>query len=156
MAPGNFLEGESKMGVFLDTVSLFNRAPIELSVVFDGQSKTLAPGPNTVPAVVVPFAKNQNPIMGSQDPYNPHISGGKYLVGVENSKDNCTPLTLQEWEHHLGQPCREDVQRLFEDKYGRDPKARLVTMNPGKASTANSRYDAGSSPKGTSGFEGKQ
>ena len=108
-----------------------------------------------VPQVVVPYAKNQNPIMGSQDPYNPHASGARYLVGVMGSKDSIVPLTPEEWADHLGQPTREDFQRVFEDKYGSDPKARLVTHGKGKKTTANSRYDAGSSPAGISEFSGK-
>ena len=145
------------MGIFLEHVELFNRTPIDLTVQFDGQCKTLKPGPNTVPGIVVEYAKNQNPIMGTQDPYNPHISGCKYLVGVVGSKDNCTPLTKAQWEEHLSRPCREDEQVWFADRYGSDPKARLVVMGKGRPSTANSRYDAGSSPSGgNADFSSKQ
>ncbi len=137
------------MGIFLEQVELFNRAPVDLTVQFDGQCKTLKPGKTTVPGVVVQYAKNQNPVMGSQDPYNPHISGAQYLVGVVGSKDNCEPLTAEEWADHLNQPCRENVQQWFEDNYGSDAKAKLVARGKGKKTTANSRYDAGSSVLGT-------
>lgn len=144
------------MGIFLEQAELFNRAPVDLTVQFDGQQKTLkALSVSTVPYVVVSFAKNQNPIMGSQDPYNPHISGGRYLVGVVGTKDDCTPLTAEEWADHLGQPCREDVQRVFEDKYGSDPKAKLVTYGKGRKTTASSRHDAGSAPQGLADFSGR-
>jgi len=143
------------MGIFLEHVQLFNRAPVALTVQFDGQCKTLEPGPNTVPGIVVQYAKNQNPIMGSQDPYNPHIDGGKYLLGVVGTKDDVTPLTKEEWEAHTNAPCREDVQRLFEDRYGSDPKAKLVAFGKGRKTTANSRYDAGASPAGNSEFSSK-
>lgn len=148
-------------GIFQDMVELINRAPIDLSVQFDGQSKVLAPGSNMVPKVVVPFAKNQNPIMGTQDPYNPHISGCQYLVGVrapegQKQKEPIKFLTNEEWADHLGKPCREDVQQLFEDRYGTDPKAKLVMLNKGKATTARSRHDAGASPSGNADFSGKQ
>lgn len=143
------------MGIFLETVEIFNRAPIEVTVQFDGQCKTLKPGKNIVPAVTVPYAKNQNPIMGTQDPYNPHIGGCKYLIGVVG-KDDCAPLTQEEWEEHLSRPCREDEKIRFQDKYGSDPKARLVAYGKGRKTTANSRYDAGSSPAGLSDFSGKQ
>lgn len=142
------------MGIFHESVELFNRAPIDLTVTFDGQAKTLKPGLNSVPAVVVPYAKNQNPIMGSQDPYNPNISGCRFLVGVPG-KDECKPLTKAEWEDHLSRPCREDEQRWFEDRYGNDPKAKLVTHGKGRKNTAQSRYDAGSAPTGTAEFSGK-
>jgi hypothetical protein len=143
-------------GVFSEQVELINRAPVELSVMFDGQTKTLVPGSNIVPRIVVPFAKNQNPIMGTQDPYNPHITGCQYLVGVAGTKDPVKFLTNEQWEEHLGKPCREDVDQLFEDRYGADPKAKLVVLNKGRKSTARSRHDAGSSPKGNSTFSGKE
>ncbi len=41
------------MGVFLDQVEVFNRAPIDLVVRFDGQSKFLKPGKNVIPAMTV-------------------------------------------------------------------------------------------------------
>ena len=143
------------MGVFLEQVELFNRAPVDLTVTFDGQCKTLKPGPNMVPRLVVQYAKQQNLINGTRDPYNPHITGAQYLVGVMGSKDNCTPLTQLEWEAHLNRPCCDDEQRWFEDKYGNDPKAKLVVHGKGRKTTANSRYDAGSSPTGNSEFSGK-
>lgn len=142
-------------GIFQETIELINRAPIPLSVTFDGQSKTLTPGSNFVPRIVVSFAKNQNPIMGTQDPYNPHMSGCQYLVGVKGTKDPIKPLTKAEWEDHCKRPCREDEQQWFADKYGSDPKAKLVTHGKGRKSTANSRYDAGASVSGTSEFSGK-
>ena len=144
------------MGIFYEQVELFNRAPIDLTVQFDGQCKTLTPGSNSVPKVVIDYAKNQNPIMGTQDPHNPHISGCRYLVGVVGTKDDCTPLTKDEWENHLQRPCREDEQQWFEDRYGNDPKAKLVVRGKGRKTTASSRYDAGSSPAGNSDFSGKQ
>lgn len=134
------------MGIFFQQVCLINRAPENLTVTFDGQAKTLTPGENMVPAVVVDFAKNQNPIMGSADPNNPHISGGRYLVGVKDSDEpgeETEMLTPEEWAAHLGRPCRSDEQEAFNEKYGGDPKARLVVMGKGRRSTANSRTEAG-------------
>lgn len=134
------------MGIFHEHVTLINRTPVDLTVTFDGQAKTLTPGENFVPAVVVDFAKNQNPIMGSVDPNNPHISGGRYLVGVKGSHEpgeEVEPLTPEEWANHLGRPCRTDEQEAFMERYGSDPKARLVTNGKGRRSTANSRIEAG-------------
>lgn len=132
------------MGIFLDQVEVFNRAPVDLVCRFDGQAKILHPGKNVIPAITVDLARNQNPIMGSGDPYNPHISGARYLVGVVG-RDECEPLTKEEWEDHLQRPCRDDEQIQFRDKYGSDPKAKLVTHGKGRKTTANSRYDAGAS-----------
>lgn len=142
-------------GIFQEMVTLVNRAPVDLTVQFDGQTKTLKPGPNEIPGITVPYAKNQNPIMGSQDPYNPNITGCQFLVGVAGTKDNCTPLTQVEWEEHLNRPCREDEQAWFADHYGNDPKARLITMGKGRRTAASSRHDAGGTVKGTSEFSGK-
>lgn len=137
------------MGIFHEQVILVNRAPENLTVRFDGQDKTLTPGDNIVPAIVVDFAKNQNPIMGTQDPNNPSISGGRYLVGVKMPNgeafygDEIEPLSPEEWQAHLGRPCRIDEQEAFQERYGSDPKARLVTHGKGRRSTANSRVEAG-------------
>ena len=134
------------MGIFYKQVTLVNRAPVDLSVMFDGQAKTLVPGDNSVPEIVVDFAKNQNPIMGSVDPNNPHISGGRYLVGVRGSDEpgeEIEPLTEEEWHAHLGRPCRTDEQAAFAEKYSGDPKARLITHGKGRRTTANSRAEVG-------------
>jgi hypothetical protein len=134
------------MGIFYENVVLINRAPINLTVTFDGQSKTLVPGENVVPASVVDFAKNQNPIMGSFDPDNPHISGGRYLVGIKDSSDpaeETAPLTKAEWEDHMNRPCRDNEEQAFQERYGSDPKAKMVLHGKGRKSTANSRTEAG-------------
>lgn len=146
------------MGIFHEQVTLVNRTPINLTVIFDGQEKTLTPGDNIVPALVVDYAKNQNPIMGSQDPNNPHISGGKYLVGVKGGYGEETePLTDEEWASHLGRPCRIDEQEAFQEKYGGDPKARLVVHGKGRRTTANSRTEAGSgNGPANVGFSGRE
>ncbi len=143
------------MGIFLEQVELINRAPVTLTVQFDGQCKELKPGSNFVPAVTVPFAKNQNPIMGTQNPYDPHISGCRFLVGVKGTKDPIEPLTVEEWEEHLSRPCREDERQIFEDRYGNDPKAKQLVRGKGRKTTANSRYDAGAAPAGNSDFSSK-
>lgn len=149
------------MGIFYDQVTLVNRTPVDLTVMFDGQAKTLKPGPNTVPEVVVSFAKNQNPVMGSQDPGNPHMSGARYLVGVQMADgvafpgDEIEPLTLEEWEDHLNRPCREDERAAFEEKYSGDPQAKLVVHGKGRKIPAKSRYEAGGNAGGNADFSSK-
>lgn len=134
------------MGIFHEQVCLINRTPVNLTVTFDGQEKTLKPGENMVPAIVVDYAKNQNPIMGSQDPNNPNVSGGRYLVGVKDAVpvEDVEPLTLEEWEAHLQRPCRMNELEAFQERYGGDPKAKIVVQGKGRRSTATSRTDAGS------------
>lgn len=140
------------MGIFYNTVAVVNRAPESITVRFDGQDISLPPGDNQLPECVIPFGKNQNPIMGSQDPNNPHISGADYLLAVPG-EDNCTPLTPEQWADHLGQPCRQNAQDAFNEKYGSDPKAKLITLGKGRKSTAMNRSDAGSSSAGLATFE---
>ncbi len=141
------------MSVFLEQVEIINRAPIAITVTFDGQTKSLPPGRNFIPKVALAHARNQNPIMGSGDPYNPHASGCRYLIGRVGTKDNCEPLTKEEWEDHLQRPCREDETIQFRDKYSSDPKAKLVRHGKGRTTAAHSRYDAGSSAGGDSSSE---
>ena len=143
-------------GVFAEQVVLVNRAPINLTVTFDGQTKTLTPGENIVPKVVVAYAKNQNPIMGTQDPYNPQIEGCQYLVGVKG-QDNCTPLTKAEWEDHCKRPCRENEQEWFDNKYGNDPKAKLIVRGKGRKTHATSRGAEGvtAAPRGLADFSSR-
>lgn len=129
-------------GVFQKMVPVFNRAPIALHVQFDGQRYTIQPGHDQIPDMTIPFAKNQNPVMGSQDPNNPHMSGARYLI-VEKGEDGYDqPMTKAEWEAHVRRPCRIDEQAAFEERYGGDVKAKLVTQGrPGKVA-ATSRADA--------------
>lgn len=147
------------MGIFYEQVEVVNRAPIPLNVRFDGQDMVLVPGKNIVPKVAVQYGKNQNPVMGTQDPENPHISGAEFLIGVIGSRDNCEPLTPEEWAIHLGKPCRMDTDALFEERYGNDPKAKMILHGGRKggknksASFARSRNEAGGDPQGISTFE---
>ena len=145
------------MGIFYEQVKIVNRAPIALTVTFDGQRLRLEPGENAVPELVIPYAMNQNPIMGSADPYNPHISGARYLIGVVgDDRYPCTPLTKDEWESHLNRPCRDDETIWFQDRYGSDPKAKQVVMGKGRKSTASSRHDAGGNSGGLATFERRE
>ena len=149
------------MGIFYEMARVFNRTPVPLTVRFDGQDRTLQPGENLIPKQAVPFGKNQNPIMGSQDPTNPHISGARYLIGEigVDAPDECAPLTKKEWEQHLGRPCRLDDDAMFEERYGNDPKARRVVHGKGRAKTgrasssARSRADAGGNAGSGASFE---
>src|SRR5690349_8881375 len=143
------------MGIFHEQVEVINRAPINLTVTFDGQQKTLKPGKNMLPRLVVPYAQNQNPIMGSQDPNNPTIVGAKYLISVvgEDLPENLEPLTAEEWADHLGQPQRINSQQAFEEQYANDPKAKLVLRGKKGGVPAKSAYEAGGATKGNSSFD---
>lgn len=66
-------------------ICLVNRAPFSINVTKDGKHTLLTPGDNYVNADLVRFAKQQHPIPGTQDPYNPYVC--QYLVGVKGSRD---------------------------------------------------------------------
>lgn len=140
------------MGIFYEHVKVVNRAPVKLTVRYDGQEIDLPPGEGSIPQRVIRHALNQNPVMGSQDPNNPHMSGARYLIGIVDPEvagrydlaaNDCTPLTEVEWEAHLGRPCRVDVEAMFEEKYANDPKAKLVKAGKGRVPAAKSRFEAG-------------
>lgn len=103
------------MGVFQELITVVNRAPIPITARFDGQEIVIPVGESPLPSQTINYAKNQNPIMGSQDPLNPSLSGARYLLGVKGTKDNCTPLTKDEWTAHCAAASRMDLADLFED-----------------------------------------
>ncbi len=74
-------------------ICLVNRAPFPMIVTKDGKHTRLEPGDNYVNSDLVRFAKQQHPIPGTQDPYNPYVC--QYLVGVKGSNDNIEPLTQE-------------------------------------------------------------
>ena len=74
-----------------ETVTLVNRVKRILPCIYDGDHYEITPGENVGwPKVMVSFAKNQNPRMGTQDPY----VGSKFesLVGVKGTKDPIDPI----------------------------------------------------------------
>ena len=88
------------MGVlshFDNSVTLVNRTiggkefERDLSCRFDGEDVILKPGDNPgFPRVAVPYAKRQNPLMGSKHPRNP--SRFVSLVGAKEMGDDVAPL----------------------------------------------------------------
>lgn len=74
-----------------ETVTMINRTKLTLQCTFDGQTFDLKPGKNYgFPKAAVSHAKRQNPLMGSEHPYNPMQF--ESLVGVEGSKDPVTAI----------------------------------------------------------------
>ena len=130
------------MGIFYDQVTVINLAPISLAVTFDGQTTRVPPGESTLPKVVLPYAKNQNVIMGSHDADNPNISGALYLISVKGSKkDRQDPLTKEEWQTHLDAPSRINTDQFFEDRLA--PNEKVITRGKGRKLQARSLFDAG-------------
>jgi hypothetical protein len=83
------------MGIFHEMVEVVNRTSEQLEVIFDGQRTYLAPNydaagepvenvRNMLPRQVVPYALNQNVIMGSEEAMDP--SKFESYVGVIERK----------------------------------------------------------------------
>jgi len=79
------------MGIFQEMIEMVNRTSRPLNIRFDGQDMELAPNytakgeriegvTNMVPKIVLPYALNQNVVMGSEDAIDP--SDFKSLIGV--------------------------------------------------------------------------
>lgn len=127
-------------GVFQDMVPIVNRGPVTCTVTFDGQTTNVKSGPGFLPSIVIVYAKNQNPIMGSVDPNNPAISGGEYLIGVVG-KDNTEMLTADEWNAHCDAISRVDLKVLMEDELG--PGQRVEVRGRGRKTQARNSFEAG-------------
>jgi hypothetical protein len=133
---------------YRDSVTLVNRTDRVLNVRYDGEDMKLKPGENpNFPVVAVPYAKAQNPLMGSRHPNSP----GKFisLIGVKGTKDDCTPIpkeVLDAADEELevvdrkgkfwNRPMRQNVRVL---NHGYDPEEAGVG---GSFQDSNSALDA--------------
>lgn len=118
-------------------VCLINRAPYPLNVTKDGRAYILKPGENYVTSDIVRFARQQHPILGTQDPYNPMQC--QFMVGVraEDPKDQRDPIDLLPQELLDMLPSERldrskmplDKQRVIE-KTVPFPKGRQGLENP--------------------------
>lgn len=70
----------------MEWVTVGNRSSKPLTIMFGGRQFDLPPFPKTVhlPAVVASAGLNQHPVMGTENPYNPHDV--QYLIYVEEWK----------------------------------------------------------------------
>lgn len=120
------------MGIFYETVDVFNRVPWPLTVRFDGQEKTLQPGRNTIPIISLYHALNQNPIMGSQDADNPNVTGAEYLIGIigKENKYPCTPLSDEELVFQKNNPSRYNYKDLIEPRLGKRDTIEVKGRKP--------------------------
>lgn len=125
------------MSFFGDTCTLINRAPWPINVRWDGKDVTLTTGENqNFPRVAVPYAKNQNVVMGSESANDP--SQFRYMVGVKGSKDNCLPMTRDEIEQHQAAPQRLNRQEMREERG--DPRAKEVVRGKKAPSNFDAKY----------------
>jgi hypothetical protein len=128
------------MGIFQHLVPVVNVGRVELTVTFDGQQITLPVGESHLPELTIPYAKNQNPVMGSQSPDNPSLSGMQSLIRRKD-KDNCEPMTDEEWQAHCEAACRMDWYDLVHDRL--KPGEKVVVKGKKSSVQARSRGEMG-------------
>jgi hypothetical protein len=128
------------MGIFYDMTEVVNRGRAVCVVKFDGQELDIAPGPAVIPTMALLVAKNQNPVRGTAQMDNPTVSGCEYLIGIKG-KDDCTPLTDEQWAAHVNAPSRWDMDDYFSERLG--PKEHMIVRGKGRPTQAKSSFDAG-------------
>lgn len=143
-------------GTFWKMIPIFNRAPKTLYVFFDGERHPIPPGLSEIPERTLYHAKNQNPIMGSADPYNPGMAGARYLIVEKDDEGFGTSLTKDEWEEHCNRPCREDERIWFNERYGSDPKAKQLVRGSRNSVAARHRSEVTAGPMGMAEFTAKE
>lgn len=130
----------------MEMVTVINRTSKPLEVLWDGKVRPIPVGKSSHSAVVAQKAKEQNVLMGSQDPRTGDIV---YLVAVEEWNEDDSPVEAnpnpkERWNRKLlpgGEAAvREEVGRtgLFS---GRDVQSKL---SPDTSFTPNS--DSGKIP----------
>jgi hypothetical protein len=85
--------------------TLVNRTSKTLYGTWDGQHYDLAPGKHAFEEVMCRKFKDQNPIMGTEDPYNLQM---QYLIGIEEDGDDCSPI--EQSKAVTRQPLDKDQQ----------------------------------------------
>lgn len=70
-------------------VTLVNRSSKTLHGTWDGRHYDIAPGTHMFPETMAMKFREQNPLMGSEDPYTLQK---KYLIGIVEMQDDCSPI----------------------------------------------------------------
>lgn len=73
----------------MEYVTLVNRSSKTLIGTWDGRRHELKPGKHSFPEIQAVKFKDQNPVMGSEDPYTLEKL---YLLGIEEHGDDCSPI----------------------------------------------------------------
>jgi hypothetical protein len=110
-------------------VTVINRTDRTLTVVKDGQEYDVPPGESPMRADVIPYAKNQNPVPGSDD--------GTFfesLIAVKGSKDPVDPLSsellsvfVERLDRSSLAPDRQDGHKI---DFARLRRAQISLQNP--------------------------
>lgn len=99
-------------------VKLTNRTSQVLNGVWDGRQYAITPGEHSFPEVQAVKFKEQNPIMGSENPYTMQK---EYLIGIEELGDDVSPVeqtnAKERWNRGMLQP-REGMKFATEKGNG--------------------------------------
>mgnify|MGYP001615215955 CR=1 FL=1 len=116
----------------MDFVTVVNRTSKLLHGVYDGKHIDLAPGKHAFPLAAAEKYKNQNPIMGTEDPYS---GERQYLIGIEEMGDDCTPV-------------EQSTASMMIDlaKLPQDPRVQYVVVKPVQGMYRPSPVDASPQP----------
>lgn len=77
----------------MEYVTLVNRSSKVLKGTWDGRHYELAPGKHSFPRVQAEKFRDQNPIMGTEDP---RTLFKQYLIGIVENGDDCSPIEQSE------------------------------------------------------------
>lgn len=80
-------------------LTIVNRTSKNLKGVWDGKHYDITPGRHQFPEIQALKFKEQNPIMGSEDPGSLERL---YLIGIEEQHDDCSPIeqsaSIERWD----------------------------------------------------------
>lgn len=96
----------------MDVVTLVNRSSKTLQGTWDGRHYDLVPGKHQFGRLHAEKFKEQNPVMGSEDPQTLAMD---YLIGIEENGDDCSPIEqsidIEKWNRKkLNGPAVEIVR----------------------------------------------
>lgn len=97
------MQQNNKGIINMDYVTLINRSSKTLRGVWDGRHYDIAPGKHSFPEIMAMKFRDQNPIMGSEDPRTLQCD---YLMGIEELSDDCSPI-----EQTLGPAAAQRIDR---------------------------------------------
>lgn len=82
----------------MEFVTLVNRSSKTLNGTWAGRQREITPGQHQFPLVEALKYKEQNPIMGSEDPYTMQK---EYLIGIVENGDDISPVeqtaSIERW-----------------------------------------------------------
>ena len=100
----------------MNYVTLVNRSTKTLKGTWDGRHYDIAPGTHMFPEVQALKFKEQNPLMGSEDPYTLQK---QYLMGIVELKDDCSPIEQSDkveiWDRSKMSASKQNVEVVHGD-----------------------------------------